>query len=347
MQSKIIGIGTALPAYVYGQRDIFDELGYNRHFWPIFRDAGIRQRHFAVPISEIKTLNFQEQQERYRREAARLSMAAAVDCLDGVPPAELGIIISAQCTAFGFPGPTLAHYLGRELGCGPGVFYENIASMGCEAGFPGLKRAWDFFMNDGKPALVVACELSSCSYYPEPGGQDRENDYELLRSNAIFADGAAAVLVGADDSPRHPVILDAMACTDSAFQDELGYVWRDGRLRVRLGRRIPEIAASLVERVLVDIFRKNHVSQSDIKHWVVHAAGAQVLDAIRDVLSLEEDKLLISREVLGLYGNCSSVTIGLIGKELMKRCSPGAGELGIIISLGPGMTAGATLLKWN
>jgi predicted naringenin-chalcone synthase len=346
MDGKIIGIGTALPPHVYEQRHIFEELGYNQHFWPIFRDIGIQRRHFAVPIDEIKTLSFQEQQERYQREAAALSLAAARECLDHVGPEDLGMVISAHCTAFGFPGPTLAHALGRELDCASGVFYENIASMGCEGGFPGLKRAWDYFVHNRKPALVVACELSSCSYYPEPGGQDRENGYELLRSNALFGDAAAAILVGGDDLPRHPVIQDAATCTDAAYRDELGYFWREGRLHVRLGRRIPEIAAGLIRRVVVDILSRNFVALADIAHWVIHAGSSQVLDSIRDALGLPEEKLAPSREVLRRCGNCSSATIGLIGKELMEKGDPRPGELGLIVSLGPGMTAGAALLRW-
>jgi len=347
MDGKIVGIGAALPPHIYGQRDVFEGLGYNRHFWPIFRDAGIERRHFAVPIDEIKALSFQDQQERYRREAAVLSLAAARECLDRVAPRDLGMVISAHCTAFGFPGPTLAHVLGRDLGCEPGVFYENIASMGCEGGFPGLKRAWDYFIHSGRPALVVACELSSCSYFPENGGQDRENGYELLRSNAIFGDAAAAILVGADDSPRHPVIQDTAVCTDFTYQAELGYTWREGRLRVRLGRRIPEIAAVLVKRVLEEILRRNSLSLEDIAHWVVHAGGSQVLDSIRDALGLPEEKLSTSREVLRCCGNCSSATLGLIGKELMQNGDLRRGERGLVVSLGPGITAGAALLRWE
>jgi predicted naringenin-chalcone synthase len=347
LDAKIVGIGAALPPHVYGQRDVFAALGYNRHFWPIFRDAGIERRHFAVPVDEITSLSFQDQQERYRSEAASLSLVAARECLDRVEARDLGMVISAHCTAFGFPGPTLAHALGRDLGCGPGVFYENIASMGCEGGFPGLKRAWDYFLHSGRPALVVACELSSCSYFPENGGQDRENGYEVLRSNAIFGDAAAAIVVGADDAPRHPVIQDTAACTDFTYQAELGYTWREGRLRVRLGRRIPEIAAGLVKRVLGDICGRNSLFLEDIDHWVVHAGGSQVLDGIRDALGLPEEKLAASRRVLRTCGNCSSATLGLIGKELMQNGDPRPGDRGVIVSLGPGITAGAALLRWE
>jgi alkylresorcinol/alkylpyrone synthase len=79
----------------------------------------------------------------------------------------------------------------------------------------------------------------------------------------------------------------------------------------------------------------------------VHAAGAQVLDAIRDRIGIKEEKFSISREILRRCGNCSSVTIGLIGHELMKTKNPAPGERGLIISLGPGMTAGATLIRWR
>jgi alkylresorcinol/alkylpyrone synthase len=117
-------------------------------------------------------------------------------------------------------------------------------------------------------------------------------------------------------------------------------------LRVRLGRRIPDIAAELVEHVLDIIFAKNHLGVSDINYWLVHAAGAQVLDAVRDRMSIPEAKFCFSREILRRCGNCSSATIGLIGKEFIDTANPGPGERGLVISLGPGMTAGAALLKW-
>jgi predicted naringenin-chalcone synthase len=206
--SKIVGIGVALPQNTCSQKEIFDELGYNSHFWPLFRDSGVERRNFAISLNEIKKLSFQDQQERYSNEALILSSKAAGDCLDRLSVKDIGMIVSAHCTAFGFPGPTLAHAVGRELGCQPTIFYENIASMGCEGGIPGLKRVWDFNVNNHEPALLVICELSSCSYNPEPDGQaDPENDYELLLSNVIFGDAAAAILVDSDDDPRHPSIV--------------------------------------------------------------------------------------------------------------------------------------------
>jgi len=347
MNSKIVGIGVALPGHSYDQEQIFQELGYNRHFWPLFRDSGVERRNFAVPLAEIKNLTFQEQQERYREEAAGLSLKAANECLDHLSANDLGLIVSAHCTAFGFPGPTLAHAVGRGLGCRPTVFYDNIASMGCEGGIPGLKRAWDHNVNSGQPALLVICELSSCSFYPEPDGRaDPENDYELLRSNVIFGDAAAAILVASDDNPRHPFILDIASYTETQYHNELGYVWRNGRLRVKLGKSVPELAARMVQRAVEILLDRNGLLLPDISHWVVHAAGSRVLDSVRDGLNLPDEKLVFSRSVLREHGNCSAATIGLIGKKMMEEGEFRRGDYGLVVAVGPGMTAGAALLKW-
>jgi predicted naringenin-chalcone synthase len=345
--SKIVGIGIALPRRTYSQAEIFDELGYNRHFWPLFRDSGVERRGFAVPLGEIKRLTFQEQQERYRVEALRLSLKAAADCLDQLRAEELGLILSAHCTAFGFPGPTLAHAVGRELGCQPAVFYENLASLGCEGGIPGLKRAWDFHRHSRQPALLVICELSSCSYHPEPAGRaDGENGYELLRSNVVFADAAAAILVASDEKPRHPFIRDMASYTDATLAGELGYVWRGGRLRVRLGKKVPELAAGLALKVVENLLSRNRLRATQIAHWVVHAAGGPILDGIQEGLELPDAALKFSRRVLKENGNCSAATIGLIGQHIMREGNPASGDFGLVVAVGPGMTAGAALLQW-
>jgi predicted naringenin-chalcone synthase len=344
LNPKIISVGYSVPANSYTQEEIFEALRYDRHYWPIFRDSGIEMRHFWVPLSRIRSLSWQEQQDAYRKGSVQLSKEAIVRCLDGRTPQDIACLTFSSCTGF-LPGPTAAHYLGHELKLNPDTYYLNIGSMGCEGGFPGLKRASDFSTVTGKTSMAIACELASCSYFPEPDGKpDPENHFELARSNSIFADAAASVLVGFDDDPRHPEIIDTETYTDTEHLSDLGYTWRDGRLRVLLSRDVPKIAASLVYAVVDNILERNQLES--IEHWIVHAAGVQVLDNIRDKLELPEEKLALSRKVLRTYGNCSSATIGIIGKMLMEDVEIHTGDYGLVISLGPGMTAGCTLLRW-
>jgi len=344
--SQIISIGYAVPTHSYSQEEIFAELRYPKHFWRIFRDAGIERRHFWVPLPEIRRLSWQEQQERYVAGAVVLSEKAIIACLDGRDPKDIGCVIYGSCTGFA-PGPTIAHYLAKLFDFAPSTYYTNIIGQGCESGFPGLKRAHDFVVATGRPALVVNCELSCLTYFPEPEGEpDPENRYELLRSNSIFADAASSALVGVDDDPRHPHIIDTETYTDTDYLGDLGYTWRDGRLRVMLSGRVPELAPLVVKPAVDAVLERQGLDISQIEWWVIHAAGNTVIDNIRDALGVSEEKMRLSRETLKNFGNTSSTSVGITGKRLMSQgIKPG--DYAAVLSVGPGMTGGMSLLRWE
>lgn len=347
MKPKIISISYALPVTSYSQEEVFQELGYPKAFKRLFSQSEIDKRHFWVALKRIKHLSWQEQQEEYKEGVLNLSSRALIRCLDGRDVKEIGCVTFSSCTGF-LPGPVAPHYLSQKFGFEPSTYFRNLGSHGCDGGFPGLRTAMEFTMVSGKPSIALACELASCSYFPEPEGKPApENHFELARSNAIFGDAACCVLVGFDGDPRHPIIVDTETYTDTRYLGDLGYTWRDGRLRVLLSRRVPDIAAELVSEVVPRLLRRNKLGPSHIKHWIIHAAGSQVLDNIRDKLGIPEEKLSLSRKVLREVGNCSSTTIGIIGKKLMEEDNPQPSEYGLVVSLGPGMTAGCTLLRWG
>ncbi len=345
MSVKFISLGFAVPKYTYNQRAILECLAYPDHFWKIFRDAGIAKRHFCLPLERIKSLTFQEQQDVYLREAPLLSLEAIHQCLDRRDAEDIACVVYGSCTGFA-PGPTVAHYLAKELGLKPSTYYTNIIGHGCESGFPGLRRAYDFAVASGKKALVINCELSSCTYYPEPAGRpDPWNHYELLRANALFADAASCALVGFDDDNRHPFIVDMETHTNTKFINDLGYTWRDGRLRVMLSRRVPELAPLVVKPAVDAVLQRQGLSVNDIKWWVIHAAGNTVLDNIRDALGIAEEKVTLSRGTLREFGNTSSTSVGITGKRLMGE-DVHPGDYAAVLSVGPGMTGGISLLRW-
>ena len=343
---KVISIGTALPPNSYTQEEIFSNLGYPSKFRRLFSESQIDRRHFWVPLEKIRKLSFQQQQEEYLKGAIALSKEAVSNCLDGKDPHDIGCLVFCSCTGFA-PGPTVGHYLVREIGLDVNIYISNLVSHGCEGGFPGLKRAYDFVFTSGKPALVVACELSSCSYFPESDGRpDPENHFELARSNAIFADAVSCCLVGYDNDWRHPQVVDTESYFNPEYINDLGYVWRDGRLRVSLSRRVPELATEVVGFAVDKLLKRQELSITDIRWWVIHAAGSKVLDNIRGALRLPEEKMLLSREVLRTCGNCSSSTIGLIGKRLMDE-DIHPGDKVMVLSIGPGIVGGSTLLQFG
>lgn len=341
---KVLSLGYAVPPDSYSQEEVFKALGYPEHFWAVFRDSGIKSRHFWIPPERIIKLSWQEQQEEYLKGAIRLSVDAIQSCLDGRDPRDIGCVVFSSCTGFA-PGPVIPHYLAKEFGFRQNCYFTNIASHGCEGGYPGLKRALDFCIANDRPALAIATELASCSYFPEPYGKpDPENHYELARGNALFADASSCALVGHDEDDRHPVVVATDTLTDTRYLDDLGFVWRDGRLRLKISRNVPHIAGVLSGALVPPFLKRYGYEVKDIDHWIVHPAGNLVLDKIRDAVGMAEEKLATSREVLSLYGNCSSATVGIVAKRMMQRM---LGQTAVMLSIGPGMTVGVTCLRWE
>ena len=347
VKPQILSLGYAVPKWCYGQELIFKELGYPRHFWRIYRDAGIEKRHFYIPLNRLRHLSFQEQQEEYQRASIELSKRAIINCLDGRDPKDIGCLVYCTCTGLP-PGPTIGDYLMREIGLPPHARIVNIGSQGCEGGgFPGLATAAGFVAADHKPALVVATELSSLTYYPEPDGYpDPENDFQCLRANAIFGDASSVALIGYDDDWRHPSIIDQESYTDTDYIDDLGYRWRDGRLMVLLSKKVPQVAPLVVKPAVDAVLGRLGLDVGDVQWWVIHAAGLSVIRNIQKSLEIAEDKLRLSVGVLRDFGNCSSATVGLVGKRLMSE-NVKRGDYAAVITVGPGVRGGCSLLRFS
>jgi predicted naringenin-chalcone synthase len=347
VRAKIISLGCAVPSCSYSQEEIFQELGYPHHFWRIFKASGIDRRYFCTTLAKLRQLSWQEQCEEYKKSALQLSKQAIINCLDGRDPKEIRCLIYCSCTGMA-PGPTVGDYLLRELGFKPDTKVANIVSQGCEGGgYPGLSTAVDFVIAHSKPALVVSTELCGLTYFPEPDDKPNpENDYQLLRSNAIFGEASSVALIGYDNDWRHPTVIDQESYTNTDYVDDLGYKWRDGRLMVLLNKRVPELAPLVVKPAVEAVLQRQGLEVAGIQWWVIHAAGISVIRNIQRALGISEDRLRLSLGVLRDFGNCSSATVGLVGKRLMSE-NIKEGDWVAIITVGPGMRGGMTIARFG
>lgn len=346
---KIISLSYTVPEQSATQEEAWQALGYGdkaKHFKRFFTEAEIEKRHFWVPLSRIRDMGWQELTEEYTKGAVKLSRQAIINCLDGRDPSVISSIVFTSCTGFA-PGPTVPQHLAKKFNLSHDIHIINLSGHGCAGGYPGLKVACDYVQAIGKPAMVIACELCSCAFFPEKDGvPDPENDYEILRGNAVFADAASAALVGFDDDWRHPEIIDSESHFEPEYINDLGFTWHDGRLRILLSRRVPQLAPLVVKPAVNRLFKRQKLEVSNIDWWIVHAAGNSVLDSIRDTLDIPEEKLKLSRETLQNFGNTSSATVGITGKLLMSQnVQPGQNIM--VVSIGPGMFGGCTLCRFG
>jgi alkylresorcinol/alkylpyrone synthase len=108
--------------------------------------------------------------------------------------------------------------------------------------------------------------------------------------------------------------------------------------------------ADVVERRLngsVTAFLGEHgLTVDDIRSWICHPGGPKVLDAAQRALKLPDSALATSRRSLAEAGNMSSVSVLHILELTAAADPPPPGSFGLMIGLGPGVSAELLLLRW-
>ena len=198
----------------------------------------------------------------YEREAPILGTAAARAALAnyaaaaGVDadtlPASITHLIVVSCTGFFAPG--LDFMIAGELGLAPGTSRTVIGFMGCSAAFNGLRMAAQIVAGDPNArVLVVSVEI--CSPHIQPG--TRRDD---LVSASLFADGAAAALVGMPTAADHDYFRLDNFLTDMKPNTRDEMVWQigDHGFTLRLSPHIPDHLTGVVPAALAQLTGRKH-----------------------------------------------------------------------------------------
>jgi alkylresorcinol/alkylpyrone synthase len=337
---KILSVATALPPHRVGQEEakVFARGMFSRRdgdferLLPIFDNVNVKNRHFCVPVEWFEQDHgFPEKNALYVEHALDLSEKAARRALDrvGAGPEEVGAIFFVSTT--GLSTPSLDSKLIFRLGLSTHTRRIPIWGLGCSAGAAGIARASEHaLLYPDQLVLLVAVELSGLTF--QRGDRSRSN----LISTALFADGAAAVLIGATSGPE---ILGSYSTTWPDTEDVMGWDLVETGLRVQLSKSVPTIVREKFRDNLEEACASLGLDFDEIAHFVLHPGGSKVLDAFEDVLELEAGGLTTSRDVLRDCGNMSSVTVLFILERFLESGEVVKGDLGVLSAMGPGFSA--------
>ncbi len=346
---KILGLGTALPARCYPQDEILallePHLDHNPRAGLIFHNAGIDSRYLSVDGSYYdQERTTQARNERYLVEAQRLGEQAIGRALrtSGVERGTIDDLIVVSCTGIDTPGLDL--HLAGTLELSPWLHRANILGMGCYGAFPGLLRAREAAAA-GRSALLLCVEI--CSLHFQPGDSSLEN----VVSSALFADGAAAVVVAPHDAQAGsgqptPRLVDAITFSDYQTLDHMAFHLTDHGFRMQLSAYVPKLLAANIEEFAERLLERSGLTRADVRHWAVHPGSTKILDYVAERLELAPDALNPSRKVLRDHGNMSSATVLFVLDEIQRR-GPNPGDYGVMMAFGPGLTMEAALVRWE
>ncbi len=347
----VLALATSVPGQRYSQDEVYEQftqlgLGRNRLARSIFGYTGVGYRH-AVVDNTYYTENHgtQVRNERYMQEAVPLGEATIRQCLDqaDLKADALDDLIVVSCTGFNIPGLDL--HLAARLGMRPDLRRACILGMGCYGAFPGLVRAREAVAaQPERLALVLALEL--CSLHLQ-----FENTTENFISSALFADGAAAALIGSP-APRNgsawisPSLVDGLTHCDYTTFEHMSFSLTDHGFRMYLSSYVPNLLASQIEDFVDALLGRNRLCRSDVRFWGIHPGSQKILDHVQECLGLADDQMESSRAVLYEYGNMSSPTVLFVLDRIARCAHPAPGDYGMLLAFGPGLTMESLLIQW-
>lgn len=347
---RIVAAGTANPPFSIKQKDALRLLAeyykgelFNRSFdvmEKVFVHPCIQTRYLAVDsLDELVTLKNEDPDirvQRFTRWSVALSTEAVHRALQkaAVQIEEVTALIVNTCTGYICPG--IATYLIETCGFSKSIKIYDLVGTGCAGAVPNIQLAEKILAADPE-AVVVCVSVEICTATFEMG-----NDMSLIVSNAIFGDGAAAVVIKNDTKGFQ--LKQTQSYCEPAFRDEVRYIHKEGRLHNRLAPHLPETIGTCVPPVITSLLEKEKLGVSDVKHWAIHPGGDKMISTIQEKLHLTEIQMHITRDILRRYGNMSSPTV-LFALEQIMQNGVNDGEWCLVVAYGAGLSVHAYLLQ--
>lgn len=350
MSVKITAVAKQLPKYTRLTKDILpyiktwmsgQEERFQRKVIKIFENAGVDRRYSIMDAEEVfLNTSFEDKNDIYSREVIKLAESALLKSLSkaNLQPQDIDYIITVSCT--GIMIPSLDAYLINRLKMKQNIVRLPVTEMGCVAGVSGIIYAKNFLKaNPNKRAAVIAVESPTATF--------QLNDYSMVNivSAAIFGDGAASVIISSYEDEEGPEVIDEAMYHFYDAEEMMGFRVRNTGLQMVLDKSVPEIIAKHFPKIINPFLEQNNITIEDVDHLIFHPGGKKIVQTVEELFGESGKNINDTKEVLKLYGNMSSVTVLYVLERFMdKKLSKG--DLGLMLSFGPGFTAQRILLKW-
>lgn len=362
--TAITAIGTANPPFRQHQNEIFEIMtealqltsDKRRLFKSIMKATGIEYRHSVLTYNAEQDQGYQffpanadhpfpstaSRMSIYKKTALPLAMAAINDCLSSFTEEtknQITDLIVISCTGMYAPGLDIDILNALQL---PSTTQRtDIHFMGCYASFNGMRIA-DAICKANPKAKVLMVSIEICSLHFQ-----KRDTLDDLMASALFADGAAAVLIEASTQQNKyltPVNFYSDIVPDT--HNDMSWDIGDQGFNMVLSGYVPQAVESgintLIKRLLADL----QLQREQIDFFAIHPGGFKILQACENSLDITPQQNQHSYHVLRNYGNMSSATVLFVLKSLWESLSPEDNGKNIFsCAFGPGLTVESSLLR--
>lgn len=354
INAVITGSGHFLPSNIVKNSDFLNNVFYTELGEPLDRDPKEIIEKFTA-ITEIEERRYADA-EMVNSDMGAIAAKRAIENA-GINGNDLDYIIVAHNFGDVKHGtnktdimPSLASKIKNKAGITSNTVKPYDILYGCPGWIEGMILA-DNFIKSGlaKNVLVVATEMLSRVIDP------------FDRDSMIFADGAGAVVLQAEESNSKYGIISHNSISDN--NEELDYLYNgksynpsykptESFIRME-GKKIYEYALTNVPAAIKKTIDDAGLDITDTKKLLIHQANAKMDDAIlKRLLRLYKTKI-DSKEYMPMtiqkFGNSSVATIptmyDLISKKELDNHEFNSGDNIVFASVGAGMVINSMVYR--
>jgi alkylresorcinol/alkylpyrone synthase len=310
----------------------------------LFQYSGVERRYSIFSEAEVfRDLGFAERNCIYAERLLPLAEAAVVQAAEQARTTlrEFDAIVTTSCTGITIPGLDAA--LINRLKLNQEILRLPVFQMGCAGGVAGLTYA-EQLVRSGTCRRVLLLAMES------PVATLQVNDFSMTNmvSAAIFGDGVAACVVGADNplaKPR-PYLVDSSMYHFPESTHLMGFDLVESGLQMVLAPDVPAAIVNQLPSLVLPFLQRHELAPQDVDQFLFHPGGRKILQSVDEWLAPFGKGVPLSYEVLRDYGNMSSATIlYILERAIEEQHAPG--HTGLVLSFGPGFTAQRALLRWD
>ncbi|SNZ07776.1 Predicted naringenin-chalcone synthase [Persephonella hydrogeniphila] len=223
---------------------------------------------------------------------------------------------------------------------------EELPYYGCASGVISIKNAVSYCRTHGKAAVVfVFDQCSNLAYIPT--GTDDPYIKKTMKSNLLFSDGAAGLLI-IPESMKPSRSLPEIIEVQTGYTPGDGIKMENGAFLLR--NQVKDIVPPVVsEKVIKPVLEKHNLRKEDIKEWSIHQGGLAIINKLKDeeILGLSESQIKRSKELFHKYGNLSSPSCFLTFDSFFNEKKNKSGDKGMIVGFGAGYYMASALYVWS
>ena len=326
--ARIIGTGSHVPEKVLTNADLSRMLGEDVDEF-VSGVLGIRERHVCGDDESTADL---------ATGAARRALSSA-----GVAAEDLDLVVLATDTPE-YISPATSVVVQHRLGA---------------------KRAGTFDLNSACAGFVTALDTASKYVIADPSyrrvlvvgayAMSKYLDWSDKKTATIFADGAGAVVLRADD--ERPGFLASRLVAEGSYHDHMGIyaggtripitedVLREGVWqKLRFAKKYPaEVNTEGWPAIVADVLAKANLKQEDVALFLFTQVNLSTIKIVMEKMQLPWER---THTVMGKWGYTGSACIPMVLDDAVREGKLKSGDVFAMCASGGGLNMACAAFKW-